>query len=470
VPVSLAFLALGFILLTLGVGVLTMAAVFWARGVRALVTLGAFSVLYGAGYLLRSDVFNQLLGLSAGTASALFWLTTYWLPIPALMYTEARRGPGWHRSLHRMWQAWIPLALVLTTIDAVYRRPGALTAWYVPFELVMEVTILAHLLWPRSGADGRERLGIQRIGGIAFLVTVMYDEVAARVWPVPPIVLEPIGAAMFVGSLAMVTVDQFFARERELAVVEHEMRTAKRIQESILPGSGVTLPNLEIAARYLPMRGIAGDLYDFHMVDDHRVGVLVADVTGHGVPAALIASMVKVAFAAQRDCAERPGALLARMNQTLSGHLSAQFVTAAYLLFDTARGELRYSLAGHPPPIVARQTTGELVDLTEAGGLLLGFDAGATYRDGHVALHAGDRVLLYTDGVIEAEGATGLLFGDARLRDVLASGRRLHADAFAGLLLDELRSWSAHHGTGGSLGDDVTFVVVDVPSVPAVHP
>jgi serine phosphatase RsbU (regulator of sigma subunit) len=87
------------------------------------------------------------------------------------------------------------------------------------------------------------------------------------------------------------------------------MNTARGIQESLLPAARVSLPRLQIAACYLPMRGIAGDLYGFHIVDDHRVGVLVADVTGHGVPAALIASTVKVAFTAERASAAAPAAL-----------------------------------------------------------------------------------------------------------------------------------------------------------------
>ena len=97
------------------------------------------------------------------------------------------------------------------------------------------------------------------------------------------------------------------------------------------------------------MTAVAGDFYDFLVIDPERVGILVADVSGHGVPAALIASMVKVAFAAQKDHADTTAAVLAGMNETLCGRLAGQYVTAAYLFIDTRSRMIRYGAAGHPP-------------------------------------------------------------------------------------------------------------------------
>jgi len=109
--------------------------------------------------------------------------------------------------------------------------------------------------------------------------------------------------------------------------------------------SGLT--GLDIAARYLPMSAVAGDFYDFLFIDEKRIGILIADVTGHGIPAALIASMLKVAFAAQAHHANDPACVLAGLNRALCGKFEEHFVTAAYLFIDLQNYLLRYSAAGH---------------------------------------------------------------------------------------------------------------------------
>jgi sigma-B regulation protein RsbU (phosphoserine phosphatase) len=454
------YLALGFVLITVGLGALFLAAAFWTSGDRTLLTFGAFVVLYGIGLLARSMLLTPLVGLSPGATESIAWLVNYWIPIPALLYTEQIRGPGWLSLVRRLWQAWIPLALALTLADVVLHRPGALRLAYLPWTILMLLVILTQVMHGRrTNIPGRR---IQQVGAAAFLLSVIVDNLAGLVWPDTGMKFDALGVSAFIGSLAFVTGRQFFAHERERAVVEHEMKTARGIQESILPPGGVSLAGLQIAARYLPMRGIAGDLYDFHVVDDHRVGVLVADVTGHGVPAALVASMVKVAFTAQSAWVAAPGALLTGMNQALCGNLTGQFVTAAYAFFDTERGEVRYSVAGHPPPILWRSATRQQTELADSSGVFMGFNASASYQDGRLPLEPGDRVLLFTDGLTETQNAAGLYFGDTRLREIIAGGDRLPTEGFAEALVDDLRSWSGHRVDGGPFKDDLTIVVVDI--------
>jgi len=123
------------------------------------------------------------------------------------------------------------------------------------------------------------------------------------------------------------------------------------MQASILPSRSPKLKNLGTAAAYRPMTAVAGDFYEFIPVDANRVGVLVADVTGHGVPAALIAAMIKVAMQSGVHCAHDPGAVLRGLNGILSGQMRAQLVSAAYMWFDTEKciALALYSGAGHPP-------------------------------------------------------------------------------------------------------------------------
>lgn len=452
------YLAIGFVLLTIGAAAAAVSVAFWKRRHRALLAFGAFSFTYGIGLTFRSTAMHPLLGMSSSQAETVYWLVNYWLAVPALIYTDESRGPGWHLIIRRIWQAWIPLASFFTIYDLIVTRHGALLMVFTPLLLLTLVIVLVHVVrGPASAGDERR---IRRIGSAIFVSSIIIDNLNGALLRLP-FLLEPLGVTSFIGSLGFVTARQFFAHERELAVVEHEMQTARGIQESILPRGGVTLPRLTVAARYLPMRGIAGDIYDFQVLDDHRVGVLVADVIGHGVPAALVASMVKIAFTSQRDQAARPAALLTAMNEALCHNLTAQFVTAAYVYIDTEAGELRFSLAGHPPPILFRRATGERIDLGEGAGLILGFDRHAKYQECRLRLTPGDRLLIYTDGLIEAQNAAGEFFGDTELRKVFRPGADLPTEGFAATLLNNLRAWAGHSSNGGAFDDDLTLVVVD---------
>src|SRR5688572_12785907 len=142
---------------------------------------------------------------------------------------------------------------------------------------------------------------------------------------------------------------------------------------------------LAVAARYLPMADVGGDLYDFLAADPERVGILVADVSGHGVPAALIASMVKVALAAQAEHAADPAAVLAGMNRVLHGNLERGFVTAVYIYMDGERAI--YASAGHPPLLVWRE--GRTEELMQES-LPLGRFRRAEYRNEELRLSPGD--------------------------------------------------------------------------------
>jgi len=134
-----------------------------------------------------------------------------------------------------------------------------------------------------------------------------------------------------------------------LLSVENELAIAREIQTSILPSDVPEINNLSFTAAYRPMTAVAGDFYDFIPVDQKRVGFLVADVTGHGVPAALIASMIKVAMQSVVPCAHDPREVLRGLNRILFRQLHNQLVSAAYLWLDTENHKALYSAAGHPP-------------------------------------------------------------------------------------------------------------------------
>jgi serine phosphatase RsbU (regulator of sigma subunit) len=215
---------------------------------------------------------------------------------------------------------------------------------------------------------------------------------------------------------------------------------------------------LEIAARYVPMSAVAGDFYDFVLDDQKHLGILIADVSGHGVGAALIASMVKVAFAGQSEHVRDPARVLTELNLALCGKFEEHYVTAAYVFIDIQNGVLHYAGGGHPPIMLASHSDSS-VRRIEENGPILGMIPEAPYSATEVAFRPGDRVLLYTDGAFEAMNGAQEEYGKGRLEQFLKTHRDLSAEQFSSTFLDELAQWSGH--SAGGQDDDITFVVLD---------
>jgi serine phosphatase RsbU (regulator of sigma subunit) len=245
---------------------------------------------------------------------------------------------------------------------------------------------------------------------------------------------------------------------RQLREIQKEMETARQIQLSILPSELPKIAGLDIAARYIPMTAVAGDFYDFIVVDDTHLGILVADVSGHGMPSALIASMLKIALAGQVPNAAEPAKVLLGLNQALCGKFQHHFVTAAYVFVDLEKGTLTYAGAGHPPLLL---WSGDGVRSVEENGLFLGKFSFATYSSVELPLTEGGWFLLYSDGIPETNNRAGDEFGAERFPQVLASDHSSSADQFADRLLQELDAWSAR-GPGEEADDDVTLVAVRI--------
>jgi serine phosphatase RsbU (regulator of sigma subunit) len=251
---------------------------------------------------------------------------------------------------------------------------------------------------------------------------------------------------------------------QQLLAIQKELETARQIQQSILPESVPQIAGLDIAARYIPMAAVAGDYYDFIVLDNKRVGILVADVSGHGMPAALIASMLKIALAAQVDHAADPARVLQGLNQALCGKFRHHYVTAAYAFVDMEKSTLTYAAAGHPPLLLWGGTSTGVRDISENGLFLGRFDF-ATYSSVDIPLVPEHWALLYTDGIPETTNAAQVEFGTKRFRQFLAGERNTSSDQLADRLLEELSLWSARR-QGEDLNDDITMVAIHIRNHP----
>jgi sigma-B regulation protein RsbU (phosphoserine phosphatase) len=302
-----------------------------------------------------------------------------------------------------------------------------------------------------SIAPEADDFGVIRWGLLVFVSLVVWQNSAQFFHRSLPL-LEPFGFAAFLSTLGYVAARSTLRRDRELKEIQNELEVARRIQLSILPAEFPTSKSCQVAARYVPMTAVAGDFYDYIIADKHQLGLLIADVSGHGVPAALIAAMVKLAAASQRAVSARPCQFLTGMNSALLGNTQNHFVTAAYVHVNSESGEMRYSAAGHPPMLLVRN--GRVTHIEENGLMLAAFDF-ASYTTAVHKLETEDRIVMYTDGVVEASNVAGDFFGHDALCDLLTRTRELSPGMAADSIISHVRQWS------GKQDDDLTILICD---------
>jgi steroid delta-isomerase-like uncharacterized protein len=245
------------------------------------------------------------------------------------------------------------------------------------------------------------------------------------------------------------------AQERER--IEQELRVARSIQQASLPKEVPSLEGWQITPYYQPAREVGGDFYDFFELEDGRVGVVVGDATGKGVPAAL---MVTATYSMLRAVAQAlgsfsPGEVLAQVNETLLARIpSNMFVTCFYAILDPKSASLSYANAGHDLPYLRRRG-GDAEEL-RARGMPLGLMSRMSYEEGEASLREEDSVLFYSDGLVEAHDPKGEMFGFPRLRALVAEDSE-EERPLVDFLMEELYSFV---GEGWEQEDDITLLTL----------
>jgi serine phosphatase RsbU (regulator of sigma subunit) len=237
--------------------------------------------------------------------------------------------------------------------------------------------------------------------------------------------------------------------------VEQELRLARSIQQASLPEEVPTLEGWQISPLYQPAREVGGDFYDFHLLSEGKLGLVVGDATGKGVPAALVMSTTcgMLRAVSQAFDSSSPGEMLRRVNEALVPSIPANmFVTCFYAIFDPKGGSLRFANAGHDVPYLHRNGAAEEL---RARGMPLGLMPGMSYEENEIVLDAGEAALFYSDGLVEAHDPEGQMFGFPRLRALIAE--HAEKESLEEALLEELYSFV---GEGWKQEDDITLLTL----------
>lgn len=249
--------------------------------------------------------------------------------------------------------------------------------------------------------------------------------------------------------------------------VDREMKSVAAIQRSLLPQNPPEIPHLTLATHYQTSERAGGDYYDYFPLNDGRWGILIADVSGHGTPAAVVMAITHaIAHLAPHrpkddHTSVEPGDLLKFLNNQLSTEYTngfEAFVTAFYAIFNPETRELKYSSAGHNPPRVWRCSSRKTDQLQDGGNLPLGLMPSLTYPSGSTVLNPGDKLVLYTDGIVEATDPAGKLFGLRRLDYLLSESCHLSATEVVTNIVRAVDAFSNY----ASADDDRTLVVATV--------
>jgi serine phosphatase RsbU (regulator of sigma subunit) len=246
------------------------------------------------------------------------------------------------------------------------------------------------------------------------------------------------------------------ALEKAQAQLQAELEVARSLQLSILPAAFPARPGCEGAARMIPATTMGGDFYDYIELPDGQIGLVIADVSGHGVPAAFFMAVARTNL---RELAVRhtdPGECLAQTNDALCAQNPLDlFVTVFYCILDPKSGVLRYANAGHNPPYV-RRVAGPVESLNATGGLVLGVMQGVKYPTHTVQLLRGDQLVLYTDGVTEAFNPAEELYGVQRLVDEV----HVHGSGTPAALVERICQSVTNFAGTAPQSDDITLTVL----------
>jgi len=247
--------------------------------------------------------------------------------------------------------------------------------------------------------------------------------------------------------------DELYEKNQQ---IQKELEYAKRLQQFIIPKDFSFISYPSISGRYLPIADIGGDLFDCYKISDSKTGVLIADVTGHGIPAALVMSMAKMTFNIHSYEIFPTQQLMSKINEEMRGLLlDMQYITAFYMLIDIEHHTITFTNAGHTRPLYYRKSTDKIIAL-DTNGLFLGIQDESLYEQKSIHYEPGDRCILYTDGITELKDDHNEEFGEVRLAKFL----KQHNNT-SGSFCDNLLQTLEHFAPLNERSDDIAFLFIE---------
>jgi phosphoserine phosphatase RsbU/P len=454
-------IAAGFFLSSVGF-ILIVISLFRLRSKDlSLLNFGLFCFLNGIRWLVEIPTMKVLVGFPF-TFPYFHGLLTYAIVIPFSALLVDLFGRGLYDSMLWVFRSTLVYAVAAMGYDLFRSEPLSDVAINAIVIVLWCVVWIGNVLFIK-----RQQHREVRVLRIVFLITLAYTAIDNLInirilrWGVS---FEHAVFLVLCIGLGYVAVHHFFSNEKKLLGIEQEIEIARRIQHSNLPGNLRSPSGIEIAARYVPKSAVAGDFYDIQIKEESGVGILIADVSGHGIGAALIGSMLKVAFASQAEYLSNPSKVLTEINRILQGKMEESFVTACSLFIDLANGRVLYANAGHPPPLLWRSSKTEVFRFPP-GGTILGPFPESVYENATFDVAKDDRLFLYTDGIIETRSRAGEFFGDDRLEEFVKGHSSDSANSVADKFIEHLDMWSGR-SQESTLDDDLTLIVIDVLAQP----
>jgi len=244
----------------------------------------------------------------------------------------------------------------------------------------------------------------------------------------------------------------------ELNMIRRDIFIAHQIHHSVVIQDLPDLAHIRVAYRYIPMQKMGGDFYDIIKIDENHTGVIMADVSGHGISAAIICAMLKMAFGFYLEYADQPGTLLTSINRIMYEYLESNYITGCYAYIDTLKSKITVANAGHWSPILIQENG---IFTEWAKSLPIGWVQDMAYEETTANIHSGDRVVLYTDGIIETRNSEGTMFGYDNFHAQVMKDNEGDGELLVDNVVQVIRQW-AELGQNEGFEDDVTIMVLDI--------
>ncbi len=444
---------------------IVLTVIWWWTGSRTSIEIPAFGacwLLYGVRALGQVEALKAAAPIDPVLWDRITYGAYYAQGIASWVFVEAFwRTSGMLKVFRRFWQFHVVFTIVAIGSDTYLGAGGTMLQQHVALLLVYVTTTIVHFFTGHIRYEAGTRTSYV---ATVIAATIILHDALARLGLLPWTQLfGPIGMATLAVAISYNLLKRAIDNETRVTALETELATALKIQKSLLPRRQPGIASGGFSVRHIPADLVGGDFYDVIPVDERRFGVLVADVTGHGIPAALIANLVKMASVANAASVANPSRFLAGMNADLIDQLNDHFVTAACAYFDLEAGELHVSSAGHPYPILTSRHRPGAEEIGTAGAAI-GMLHDEVYPSSRRRITAGDRVVFYSDGLTEATAPDGEMFALRRFRRLLQNYRLVSSERCAENTLEQLARWRQQSAL--ALDDDLTLLIVDIPDRP----